>query len=139
MISPAMVDFLMQAGLTTRTMTWKAKKQQVRFVTWTRKAIFQYMEIAERMEKSRFDLILAGRELLREILTVLKLVPFAFYWVNNKTQSIENHVFEILFIYEFFFRQCICLEVKLSSLRELIRLEKQHRQNYWKKNWGANV
>ena len=48
-------------------------------VTWTRKAIFQYMEIAERMEKSRFDLILAGRELLKEILTVLKLVPLAFY------------------------------------------------------------
>src|SRR5688500_18170293 len=78
MISPAMVDFLMQAGLTTRTMTWKAKKQQVRFVTWTRKAIFQYKEIAERMEKSRVDLILAGRELLKEIWTVLKLVPFAF-------------------------------------------------------------
>lgn len=79
MISPAMVDFLIQARLTPRTMTWKAKKQQVRFVTWTRKAIFQYMEIAERMEKSRFDLILAGRELLKEILTVLKLVPLAFY------------------------------------------------------------
>ena len=80
MISQAMVDFLIQARLATRTMTWKAKKQQVRFVTWTRKAIFQYMEIAERMEKSRFDLILAGWELLKEILTVVRPVPLAFYW-----------------------------------------------------------
>ena len=80
MISPAMVDFLIQARLTTRTMTWKAKKQQVRFVTWTRKAIFQYMEIAERMEKSRFDLILAGRELLKETLTVVKPIPVVIYW-----------------------------------------------------------
>lgn len=79
MISPAMVDFLIQARLTTRTMTWKAKKQQVRFVTWTRKAISQYMEIAERMGKSKFDLILAGRELLKETLTVVKSVPLAFY------------------------------------------------------------
>jgi hypothetical protein len=38
------------------------------------------MEIAERMEKSRFVLILAGRELLKETLTVVKSVPLAFYW-----------------------------------------------------------
>lgn len=79
-ISQAMVDFLIQARLTARTMTWKVKKQQVRFVSRTRKAIFQYKEIAERMEKSRFDLILAGRELLKETLIVVKPVPLVFYW-----------------------------------------------------------
>ena len=80
MISPATVDFLIQARLTARTMTWKVKKQQVRFVNWTRKAIFQYKEIAERMEKSKFDLILAGKELLKEILTAVKSVSMAFLW-----------------------------------------------------------
>jgi hypothetical protein len=38
------------------------------------------MEIVERMAKSRFDLILVGRELLKETLTVVKPVPLAFYW-----------------------------------------------------------
>jgi hypothetical protein len=36
------------------------------------------MEIAEKMEKSRFDLILAGREPLKETLTVVSPSQFAF-------------------------------------------------------------
>jgi hypothetical protein len=51
-------------------MTWREKRQQVIFATWTRKAISQLMEIAVRTEKFRLGLILDGKERLKETLTV---------------------------------------------------------------------
>lgn len=70
--------YLDSGKIDKKIMIWEVKRQLAIFAVWTKKQIFQLMEIAEK-ERSRYELIRVGKEPLREILTVVKRVPWLLY------------------------------------------------------------